>query len=302
MADDTRSQADVERPQYASAYLVAVITIFFWGAMPAATRFAVDEIDPITVGALRSIIAGGLLLPALFITRAPLPNTRSGWFALGVSALGGFVIYQAIFAVGISLTSTAHAALILASAPIFTGLIGFFVERDWPRWIWWLGAAIAMAGEFILITARADDAGGASLTGDLMILCGIFLVGAANVAGGQLTLKIGTWPATGWSLAVAGLVLAPVPVIRSAATDWTQVTTLGWTGVIYLATISSMLGYAGWYWALARAGAARIAPVQFAQPLVSLVLAVFILSEEITLPIAFATVMILAGIAVTRRA
>ena len=46
----------------------------------------------------------------------------------------------------------------------------------------------------------------------------------------------------------------------------------------------------------------RIAPVQFAQPVVSLVFAVVLLSEAITLPIVFATAMILAGIVLASRA
>ncbi len=286
-----------------AAYAVAVFVIIVWGAMPAATQFAVNDIDPAPVGALRSIIAAALLLPALLLTRAPLPNGAAAWGALAVSSVVGFVIYQIVFSVGIAMTSTAHAALILATAPLFTGVFGFIVERRWPGGLWWVGGAIAMIGEAVLISARpaVANAGSAALDGDLVLLAGTALIGAAYVAGGRLSLHIGTWPAMGWSLTIAGILLVPVFLVRFDETSWTEVTAAGWAGLFYVATISSMIGYAGWYWALARAGAARIAPVQFAQPLVSLVIAVVVLSEAVTAPIVVATVLILSGIALTRR-
>lgn len=287
----------------AVAYAVAVSVIVVWGAMPAATQFAVNDIDPVTVGALRSIIAAVLLLPVLLLTRARLPDTKAAWIALAVSSVVGFVIYQIVFSVGIAMTSTAHAALILATAPLFTGVFGFAVERRWPgRW-WWAGAAIALIGEAVLISARSagPDGTAATVAGDLVLIAGTALIGAAYVAGGRLSLAIGTWPAMGWSLTLAGILLLPVLLLRHDQTSWSEVGPEAWAGLVYVATVSSMIGYAGWYWALGRAGAARIAPVQFAQPLVSLAIAVVVLSEAITAPIVVATVLILSGIALTRR-
>jgi len=65
---------------------------------------------------------------------------------------------------------------------------------------------------------------------------------------------------------------------------------------------STVLAYAAWYWALNHGTVVRIVPIQFSQPLVSLVFAVVLLSEAITQPIIISTALILGGIIMASRA
>jgi len=60
----------------------------------------------------------------------------------------------------------------------------------------------------------------------------------------------------------------------------------------------SIAAYVTWYWALAAGGIARVGLAQFAQPIVTLGLAVIMLREAMTLPLAAAC--ILAGISLAR--
>jgi len=71
--------------------------------------------------------------------------------------------------------------------------------------------------------------------------------------------------------------------------------------VIFLATVTSIVGYVGWYWALARGGIQRIATIQFLQSISGLILAAWLLGEEFTLPLVIASIAILAGVTITQR-
>jgi drug/metabolite transporter (DMT)-like permease len=51
-----------------------------------------------------------------------------------------------------------------------------------------------------------------------------------------------------------------------------------------------------------KAGVARISPIQFTQPIVSMILAIAIFSEPITIPIVIALITIIAGVVITRHA
>jgi drug/metabolite transporter (DMT)-like permease len=285
---------------------VAFIAIIVWGATPAATQIAVTEIDSATVGMLRTVIAAVILLPSALLLRLPRPKDREGWIALCVSALAGFVLYTLLFTVGVKLTSTTHAALILTASPIFTGFIGFIVERKWPKWLWWLGAIIALVGEAILIGCRDSSAirDAATLEGDLLVLASAVFSSAGFVAGGHLSSKIGTQATTAWGISLAGIVLLPVLL---SSFNLSQVVITGsnshsWLAVIYLAVFTSIIGYSAWYWALDKGGIARISPIQFTQPIVSLILAVSLLSETITIPTVIALVTIIFGVVLTRKA
>ena len=66
-------------------------------------------------------------------------------------------------------------------------------------------------------------------------------------------------------------------------------------------SVTTILGYVGWYWALAKGGIARIATIQFFQPISGLILAAILLGEQLTLPLAIASAVILAGVYLAQR-
>ncbi len=75
---------------------------------------------------------------------------------------------------------------------------------------------------------------------------------------------------------------------------------VAWGAIATLAWATSIIGYIGWYWALARGGIARIGTIQFLQPLSGLVLAYFLLAERPSLTLIAATALILTGVVVAR--
>ena len=285
-------------------YAVGAIAIVLWGAAPAATQVAVAGVDAANVGMLRPVLATAVLLPLALVLRLPLPRGLGGWLDLVVSSLGGFVGFTLLFSLGVKQTSTAHAALILAAAPVLTGFIGFALQRRAPRPLWWVGAAVALAGEAVLIGSRASGAApdAATLPGDLLVLASVLFVSCGYVAGGRLAAQIGTWAATVWGISLAGVCLLPVLAGRI---DWahsplSDANTGSWLAVLYLAFCASILGYVAWYWALQRGGVVQISALQFVQPVVSLAIAVVLFAEPLSAPIAMALLLILAGVSLTR--
>lgn len=291
-------------PESKLPYAVAAVALVIWAATPAITRIAVNGIDAVAVALLRTALAAVILLPLVLLMRLPLPKERAGWLALLVSTLMGFVGYTLLFTIAIQRTATAHVALIVTTAPIFSSLIGFALQRRAPAPLWWLGAGIALAGEAVLVAVRPPGETTATLEGDLLAGAAVLFLSAGYVAGGYLATKIGAWSATAWSISIAGALLVPV-ILTQIDLDslvFNAATRDSWLAVGYLAVFTSIVGYATWYWALGRGGVERIAPIQFVQPLMSVALGATFLSEPITPPLLVALVAILIGVAVIRRA
>lgn len=285
-----------------AAYGAAAGAVLIWGATPVATKLAVGEFDPVTAGILRTMLAATVVLPLAMARRMPLPATGRHWGLLALSATGGFLAFTLLFSLGVKHTSAGHAALINAGIPIFTGLFGAVAERRVPGPLWILGVAIAFAGEGVLIGFRGGAGSGeATVAGDLLCLASSAAAGLGYVSGSRLSMRIGTLSTTFWGIGIAGLVQVPLLAAVWGATDWPTVTAVGWSAVLYLAFGSTVLGYIGWYWALAAGGVVRIAPVQFAQLVVSLFLAVTILDEVLTMPLILGSMAVLGGIAMARR-
>ncbi len=285
-----------------AAFLGAGFAILVWGITPAITKLAVEAIDPLTVGLLRTVLAALPSLPVALALRLRLPADAAGWGFLAVSSIGGFIGFPLLFSLGVARTTTAHAALIIAIMPALTGLFGAVVERVWPGRRWWRGIALALGGEVLLIGARFGfEEPGATLAGDLLCLGAALVASAGYVAGSRLAPRIGSWSTTLWGLSLGGLVQLPVLILVLDQTAWRMAGGVGFAAVGYLALFSTVLAYVAWYWALAVGGTARIGSVQFAQPVIAVVVAVTLLGEALTPPLTAATVAVLAGIAIAQR-
>lgn len=226
------------------------------------------------------MLAALVTAPIALLAGMARPKTRCQAIFLAASALGGFVGFPVLFSLGLGYTSASHGALILGALPVFTGLFAALLERKAPMARWWTGATIAVVGEVFLIGFRFGfDAAGASVFGDLLALAGCAFAATGYVAGSRLSHSLGTWPTTLWGITIGGVLLA----------------------IAYLALGPTLLAYVAWYWALARGGIARMGATQFVQPVVGLVLAVVILGEPMTWPLALAIAFILSGIWIVQR-
>lgn len=137
-----------------------------------------------------------------------------------------------------------------------------------------------------------------SVTGDLVVAFACIGVAMGYVAGGRLSGSLGTWPTTLWGITIGGVVVLP---FVAGGVNWGAVGPMAYGGIAYAAFVTSILGYVAWFWVLSKGGIARISTIQFGLPVVSLVLAVFILDETITLPILIAAAVILSGIWIVQR-
>jgi drug/metabolite transporter (DMT)-like permease len=240
-------------PVLAGPWMAGCLAIAIWGATPAATKYAVGQIDALTVGMLRTFLAGLAVVPLLWMPSLRLPGDRRGWSLLAVSGLSGFVGFPILFSLALANTSTTHAALILAFAPVLTALIGAVVERRRPSIWWWAGVALAMMGEAGLILARGNS-GGATLYGDLLALASCVAVAGGYVAGSRLSPVIGTMSVTAWGVALSSILLLPVLAVLFTANGLPQAGPVAWGATGWLALFSSLLAYVAWYWALSAGG------------------------------------------------
>ena len=83
----------------------------------------------------------------------------------------------------------------MADLPLLTGLKGAVVERRVPSWFWFVGVAIAITGEIILVTFTKSR-GEASLRGDLLSIATTFFAAIGYVSGSRLSAHIGTLATT----------------------------------------------------------------------------------------------------------
>lgn len=292
------------RDRPAAVFAAAIFALVLWAGTPIANKIAVASIDPATAGLLRSALAGVASLLLACLLRLPFPVGSRQRTLLALSSIGNFVAWPWFLSVGLGLTTANHAALMIATIPVLTGLMAAAVDRIRPGIAWLVGVTISLGGTAVLISIRADDGSTAagSVVGDLIILLGVLACAAGYVAGGKLAPQIGTFPTTFWGLGTANAILLPALALLWPRTDWSAVGAGDWLAVGYMALCSSFVGYIAWFWALGRGGITRISAWQFGQPVLTVVAAGVLLGERVTWPLAVAGAAVLLGTALTQLA
>ena len=274
------------------------MSLLIWGATPVATKIAIEDIDPLTTGMLRPILAGPVALICAFAFRLPVPKDVRGRFLLAVSGIASFAIWPVLLSVGIGMTTATHAGLIIALIPLVTGLLTSAVARTWPNWIWWAGSSVAIAGTAVLILSRESSVDStASVAGDLVVFLGVIACAIGYITGARITPVVGTWATTFWGIVFAAVSLVPVMAFLTGRTAWTGIGMTSGLAMLYLAFFGTIGGYAAWYWALGHGGIRRISSWQLAQPVITLALAALILSETVTVQLALIAGVIIASAA-----
>ncbi len=211
--------------------------------------------------------------------------------------------FPILYSIGQGRTSAMHGGMILAALPIFTGAYAALLDRRRPARAWVAGSGLALAGEVVLVSIRNGDGGaGATVFGDVLVVLAAMLVSIGYVAGARLGQGgYRALAATYWGVIIGALLVLPVLGGTIRADGLPDAGLESWAAIAWMAVVTSIIGYIGWYWALARGGIQRISTIQFLQPFSGLLFAAWLLGEQFTLPLVAASAMILAGVTITQR-
>lgn len=288
-----RAASSVARTEYVpaepsarSALAAAIGTLLLWGGTPIANKIVVDVMDGFTAGVVRSSLAGVVALLVALSMRLRFPRGGKDRFMLFLSGVASFAAWPVTLSIGLEQTSAGHAALILATIPVMAVLLASLLDRKAPKALWWLGAGIALGGCALLVgvaqpAAAVASPGAWTPLGDLIVFLGGAICAVGYVAGGRLSLRIGTAATTFWGLSVAMIVLVPLLVAVAPATNWGTVSPEGWVALVWMSLLSSIVAYALWFYALGRGGIGRMSSLLLVMPAITLLGASLVLGERI---------------------
>jgi drug/metabolite transporter (DMT)-like permease len=250
---------------------------------------------PGTVSALYRVAIAAVVLALPFgrqVARGRVTR-RPGIWLLAVVAGVFFALDIAVWNSSLMVISAASATLLGNDAPIFVGLGALVLFRERLGVAYWLGLVVALLGMSLI--AGWDVFSGSPLgTGDLLaLLAGVFYAGymlaTQRLRAGMDTLS------TLWIAGVAGVVML------LAYNVWAGLPLAGFSVTTYLALlglglISQVAGWLAINYALGHLPASLVSPMLLAQPIVTALLAVPLLGEELVPRVAAGGLIALVGI------
>lgn len=285
-------------------YSLIAVMVVFWSLNYIVGKIALRTFPPLLLASLRTTLAALIILPVYLWKRRRerVPELWGGGEGRSVVliALLGVALNQVLFVLGLSRTSVAHSALVVAISPVLVLLLsGFLGHERVSRWKM-LGMAIAVAGVAVLNVAPGK-ARGASILGDSLTFLAALTFALFTVTSKQLAARHGALTLTTFAYVGGALMLAPVTLWLGWDFAFSATTATGWLSVAFMAAFPSVLCYLIYSHALARIPASRVSAFSYLQPLIAGAVAVPVLGEPITSALATGGALVLAGVCITER-
>ncbi|MEX1024428.1 MAG: DMT family transporter [Planctomycetota bacterium] len=284
--------------------LVAVVVI--WGFNFAITKNAFELLSPFAFNAARLtlsvLVAGGLAW------RACRGSTESLWpgrelVALILLGVLGHGLYQLLFVSGLARTTSGNAALMLASAPVWTAVVEAFTRQARVPPLAWFGLAVALAGTAVLTYLGATVQFGVdTLAGDVLVAASAVAWGAYTARGRPLVAIRSPTVVLFWSLLFALPILwiagaHDLYVGRSAFREPSLWFALFWSGAL-----STGIAYALWNRGIRELGASATSAWNHLVPVVAVVVGALWLGEPVGPPQIAGGSLVVIGVVMTRQA
>jgi drug/metabolite transporter (DMT)-like permease len=276
---------DPQSKQELAGFAYGFLGVLIFSLTLPATRIAVSGFDPVFVGLGRAVVAAGLSLILLVVTRQTIPPMRSlPSFCIVVA--GVVIGFPLLSAIAMSDAPASYGAVITGLLPLSTALCGVWRAGERPSVQFWIFAGL---GSALIVGFALLSGSGTIRLADLALLGAVAAAGLGYAEGAVLSRTFGSWQVICWSLILSAPMLLPV-VWQHAPSNFSSVSSGAILGFLYVSIFSMFLGFFAWYRGLSLGGVARVGQVQLLQPFLTILASVLFLGEHLTIAtLGFAT-------------
>ena len=265
-----------------------------WGGSFLFMRVAAGDFGPIPLVEARLALGALILLP--FLWRARAQFTPRLWLKIaGIAAINSVIPFT-LFAWGAERAPAGIGAISNAMTVMFTALVAFlfYGEQIGARRI--VGLACGFVGVVVLASGKIAGAsvGSAALAGT----CAALLYGIGINLARRYLQGIPSAALAAANLLTGSVLLAPL-----ALYTWPKhaISSASWGSAVLLGVLCTGIAFVYYYRLIARIGAPRTATVTYLIPLFGVIWAWLLLGEPLTLTMALAGTLILAGVALSQQ-
>lgn len=256
--------------------LVAVSATAF-GTLAIFGRYAyADGMDALTILFLRFSLAAILMLALLFVRRERLPRGSVLLKLIGMGALG-YVGQTFAYLTALQYASAGLVALLLYLYPIFVALIAALVLHEPITGFKGLTLGLALIGTVLTVGPLGGQIIGILLAVTGAVIYSIYIIVGTDVMKRASAVQSSAVIFTAAAMSSGVLVLVNGPHLPA--------TGQGWTAIISIVVIATLIPVATFLAGLERIGPTNAAMLSTLEPVVTVLLAYWWLNETLT-PIA----------------
>jgi drug/metabolite transporter (DMT)-like permease len=283
---------------------VTLLTIaVIWALNFSVVKASLSEVDIYSFNSILFILAASLIWTIILWKGAWFKVPKSDLFPLLGIGLIGNVLYQWLFIVGIDLTLSANAAVMLGTIPIWIAIFSHLFTDEKMTRLKGIGVLMAFTGVAAIVGGGANPISLASDTfrGDLIIVCAAVTWAVFTIRSKKFLKRYSALQFSGIMTLIGAVLLSALSLLTAEVTDWSSVSPAAWGGTIYSGTLSIGLAYLIWNNGIVNVGPVKTSVYQNLVPVLGLVFGVVLLNESLSFLQYVGSAIVVLGIIMTRR-
>ncbi len=284
----------------------ALWAVIFWGLSFIATKVALREVHPVTLLTLRFGMGGLLLL--LFQLKKDRRFLKKfnfkDWVSVIFLSLVGVSAHTVLQAYALLYTTAIHAGWLIAIMPICIAIAAHFFLGESVTLKRLEGILLGFTGVFLIISRGVVSFSVfvlPSTFGDLLVLASALTWTAFTVGGRGFLSRFPALAAITPIILLGSFLTFPFTFFKWEWNHLFRLSLAVWMSLFFLGIFCSGLAYLFWYSALEKKDSSIVGIYLYLEPLVTLLGAFFLLSEEIQWMTLVGGGMILLGVYLTSR-
>lgn len=300
--------AQEQRRPAVRGHVLALVTVLVWAVTFVSTKVLLVHLDPIEILFFRFVIgfaALALLRPRVLHARG---FKEERWFMLAGAT--GVALYYLLENIALTFTTASIVGVVVAAAPLFTGIASAVVLKERLRAPFFVGFAVAMAGVCLVSFAGGaaglageDGLGGAGLVGVALALAAALTWAVYSI----VTKKLSTFGydsilvtrrTFAWGLA---FMLPALPVLGFSP-DWSSLAAPEmWGNLVFLGLGASALCFVTWNMAVKELGPVKTSLYIYLVPALTVMASAAVLGDPLTPPVIVGVLLTIAGLFLSER-
>jgi drug/metabolite transporter (DMT)-like permease len=274
------------------AALIAVQVLF--ATLPIAVKVALREISSPSLALLRVSSAAILFLILQRLIVGERIRSRRDYVELAVYSVFGVILNQLLYITALTLTTATAAQTFVAAGPALTLLIAILLRRETATPLKWVGIGLAATGALYLVGVGLFT--GAAL-GNLLALANVtafsvYLVISRGLLQRYHPLTVITWT---FVFGVPGMLPWGIGGVAAAA----HASPLAWLALAWIVVGPTVGAYYLNVYALNQVESSVVSVFVYLQPVLTAILATWLLHERPSARLIPAGLLIFAGVSVT---
>ena len=285
-----------QNPKLARELLLLLALATLWGSSYTFIKIGVETIPPVTLIAVRTLIAGGILLAVLRYRRIRLPTDGGTWRRFFVQACLNSVIPFTLIAWAEQSVDAGLAVILNSATPIFTFLLTVLIvrhEQVTARKLF--GVISGVAGICLVIGVEVLGGLGESLMAQLAIILATICYAGAAIFSKNFKGLDPAVPAAG-SLISGAVILLPMSLVvdRPWELDPSAASMLA---LLALSAFSTALAFAIYFRLIQTLGSVGTTSQAYLRVPIGVAIGIVFLGERLSSTAWIGLVCVIAGVA-----